>query len=160
MGEELVVKKEKLTIINRDTLKLSEEIQQQADGLEPMKKKIEIEEVLVNQRVIEAELISQECERDLLIARPKLKLAQDALDTLDSNDINIIKNMQKPPETVQLVMEAVCVLCQVPPLWIQEPGKKNKIQSYWEASKKFVTEKDFLKQLQNFDKDNIPEHVI
>jgi dynein heavy chain len=39
-------------------------------------------------------------------------------------------------------------------------GKNVKIPSYWEASKKFISEKDFLKQLINFDKDNIPDNVI
>lgn len=41
-----------------------------------------------------------ECEKDLSIAKPKLKQAMDALNTLDSNDINNIKVMLKPPETV------------------------------------------------------------
>lgn len=39
-------------------------------------------------------------------------------------------------------------------------GKSQKTPSYWEASKKFISEKDFLKQLINFDKDNIPDNVI
>jgi dynein heavy chain len=61
--------------------------------------------------VKEAEIMSIECERDLSIAKPKLKQAQEALNTLDSNDINNIRVMLKPPETVQLVMEAVCIIC-------------------------------------------------
>jgi dynein heavy chain len=50
--------------------------------------------------VKEAEVIKQECEKDLSVAKPKLKKAEDALNTLDSNDINSIKAMLKPPETV------------------------------------------------------------
>jgi dynein heavy chain len=41
--------------------------------MEPKKKKIEIEEEMVRQRVQEAEIISEDCERELSIAKPKLK---------------------------------------------------------------------------------------
>ncbi len=69
--------------------------------------------------------------------------------------------MLKPPETVQLVMEAVCVICQVPAMHIPNPkNPKERIWSYWEASKKFLSEKDFLQRLINFDKDNIDEKVM
>ena len=69
--------------------------------------------------------------------------------------------MLKPPETVRLVMEAVCVLCGVPAIPIPNPNNpKERIQSYWEASKKFLSEKDFLQRLINYDIDNIKEDVI
>lgn len=32
--------------------------------------------------------------------------------------------------------------------------------SYWEASKKFLSDKDFLPRLINFDKDNIKEDIM
>lgn len=71
--------------------------------------------------------------------------ATKALDTLDSNDINNVKSMLKPPNTVRLVMEAVCVICKVPPLPIPNPKyPKERILDYWEASKKFIVEKNFL----------------
>lgn len=69
--------------------------------------------------------------------------------------------MLKPPETVQLVMEAVCVLCGVPPIPIPNPkNPKERIQSYWEASKKFIVEKDFIQKLINYDKDNIKPEIM
>jgi dynein heavy chain, axonemal len=69
--------------------------------------------------------------------------------------------MLKPPNTVRLVMEAVCVLCKVPP--IPMPSAQNpkiKVPDYWEASKKFLGEKDFLLRLKNYDKDNIEAAVM
>ncbi len=41
--------------------------------MEPKKKKIEIEEEMVREKVKDAEIISQDCERELSIAKPKLK---------------------------------------------------------------------------------------
>jgi len=80
------------------------------------------------------------------------------LETLDPNDINNIKAMQKPPDTIKLVMEAVCILCKVPPLPI--PNQKERVMCYWEASKKFLTDKDFLLKLKNYDKDNIEPAIM
>jgi dynein heavy chain len=69
--------------------------------------------------------------------------------------------MLKPPPTVQLVMEAVCVICYVPPIPIPDPqNPKLRIQSYWEASKKFLSDKDFLKKLINYEKDAIPPELM
>lgn len=69
--------------------------------------------------------------------------------------------MLKPPETVQLVMEAVCVLNGIPPLPIPNPKyPKERIMSYWEASKKFLSDKHFLQILKEYNKDNIDESIM
>jgi dynein heavy chain len=58
-------------------------------------------------------------------------------------------------------MEAVCVLCGIPPIAIPNPkNPKERIQSYWEASKKFMSDKDFLHTLISYDKDNIREDIM
>ena len=64
--------------------------------------------------------------------------------------------MLKPPNTVKLVMEAICVLCKIPPVPIPNPKyPKERIMDYWEASRKFLADKNFLFYLKNYDKDNI-----
>lgn len=129
--------------------------------MEPKKLQVEEEEKMVNERVQEAELIKQDCEKDLSKAKPKLKQAEEALNTLDPNDINNIKAMLKPPETVQLVMEAICVMCSVPALAIPNPkNPKEKLMSYWEASKKFLSDKNFLRRLIEYDKENISPDIM
>lgn len=101
-------------------------------------------------------MIKEECEKDLSKAKPKLKQAEDALNTLDPSDINNIKAMLKPPDTVRLVMEAVCIMCNVPALSVPSAeNPKVKVLSYWEASKKFMSERNFLQKLIDYDKDNI-----
>lgn len=69
--------------------------------------------------------------------------------------------MLKPPETVQLVMEAICVICGIPAISIPNPkNPKERLMSYWEASKKFLSDKDFLQKLIHFDKENIKEDIM
>jgi dynein heavy chain, axonemal len=39
-------------------------------------------------------------------------------------------------------------------------GGKKKVPDYWEASKKFLGDKDFLNKLKNYDKDNIEAAIM
>ena len=53
--------------------------------------------------------------------------------------------MLKPPNTVRLVIEAICVLCRIPPLPVPNPNyPKERILDYWEAGRKFLADKNFL----------------
>jgi dynein heavy chain, axonemal len=122
MEIDLIEKAPLLKIMNEETAQLVLEIQAQALAMEPKKQQAMEEEAMVNERVQEAQHIKEDCEKDLSVAKPKLKQAEDALNTLDQNDINNIKAMLKPPETVRLVMEAVCVLCGVPAISIPNPN--------------------------------------
>ena len=136
MEEELREKAPKLMIFKEETEKLAEEIKTQVKAMEPIKTKVEIEEALVNERFKEAEQIQGECEKELSKAKPKLLLAEEALNKLDPNDINTLKAMKKPPDTVRLVMEAICVLKKQAPMSIPNPkNPKETIKSYWETSK-------------------------
>lgn len=58
----------------------------------------------------EADAIRAECDADLQEVMPILNAANAALNTLTSQDIQIVKSMKRPPAGVRLVMEAVCVL--------------------------------------------------
>jgi dynein heavy chain len=57
-----------------------------------------------------------------------------------------MKGFPKPPPLVQLTMEAVCILL----------GEKPD----WDTAKKVLSDKDFMRNLYDFDKDNIPEKTI
>jgi len=72
-------------------------------------------------------------------------------------DITIVKSMKNPPAGVKLVMSAVCVMRDVKPEKINDPsGKGEKILDYWGPSKKLLGDMNFLQNLQQYDKDNIP----
>lgn len=58
----------------------------------------------------EAEGIRAECDADLQEVMPILNAANDALNTLTPQDIQIVRSMKRPPAGVRLVMEAVCIL--------------------------------------------------
>lgn len=72
-------------------------------------------------------------------------------------DITIVKSMANPPAGVKLVMSAVCVMRDIKPEKINDPaGTGKKILDYWGPSKKLLGDMNFLNNLKEYDKDNIP----
>lgn len=97
--------------------------------------------------------------------------------------------MKNPPSGVKLVMAAVCVMKDIKPEKINDPagtGKKvNKliqqckltitysvtllttywhlylqVEDYWGPSKKLLGDMNFLRDLKEYDKDNIPVSIF
>nr|CCA18662.1 hypothetical protein ALNC14_048050 [Albugo laibachii Nc14] len=91
-------------------------------------------------------IIQADAQKDLDVAMPALNNAVKALDALSKNDITEVKSFAKPPEAVETVMSAVCILL-------------NEKQT-WESAKKVLSEGGFLDRLKSFDKDNIPPAAL
>ncbi|EKX45970.1 hypothetical protein GUITHDRAFT_94428 [Guillardia theta CCMP2712] len=100
------------------------------------------------------------CENDLAEALPALDAALQALKSLTKNDITEMKSMKNPPKGVKLVMEGVCIMLQIKPDKVMSEDGKTKIDDYWKPSQKLLGEPNFMQQLIEYDKDNIPPAVI
>ncbi|KAI0977659.1 hypothetical protein GJ496_008262 [Pomphorhynchus laevis] len=90
------------------------------------------------------------CAEDLEKVKPALLQAAAALETLNKENLSELKSFNSPPDMVRKVMECVIVLLA---------GKSGKVPEdrSWKAAKLTIDQvTDFLKTLQNFDKDNIP----
>ena len=58
-------------------------------------------------------------------------------------------------------MEAVCVMRDIKPDKINDPsGSGQKVLDYWGPSKKLLGDMKFLDNLKEYDKDNIPVHIM
>ena len=93
-----------------------------------------------------ANAIKTDCQKDLDAALPEYYNAIKSLDALDKKDIQEVKSYAKPPALVMTVMEAVCLLM----------GQKTD----WSDAKVLLNQSNFLQQLAEYDKDNIPEKKI
>ncbi|KAL0216159.1 hypothetical protein P9112_008343 [Eukaryota sp. TZLM1-RC] len=82
-----------------------------------IKNVVQEEESVVTQQAEEANAIADDAQRDLDEALPQLEQAIKALDALKTSDIYEIKAFIKPPQLVQTVMEAVCILMGSKPDW-------------------------------------------
>ncbi|KAL0232167.1 hypothetical protein PCE1_003163 [Barthelona sp. PCE] len=100
---------------------------------------------IVTEKTIECEAIRDDAAADLAEAEPIYKAALKALETLDSQQISVVRTFKRPPADVKLVMEAVCVLMGVEPTW--------------QNAQRQLADLNFLKNLQNYDKDSIPRRI-
>ncbi|KAK2185461.1 hypothetical protein NP493_233g02018 [Ridgeia piscesae] len=85
-------------------------------------------------------------QHDLDEALPALEEAMRALESLNKKDMTEIKSYGRPPALVEKVMEAVMILRGNEPTWSE--------------AKRQLGDGNFIKQLMNFDKDNISDRVL
>uniref|UniRef100_A0A8C3GPM7 Dynein axonemal heavy chain 17 n=1 Tax=Cairina moschata TaxID=8855 RepID=A0A8C3GPM7_CAIMO len=93
------------------------------------------------------------CETDLAKAEPALIAAQEALNTLNKNNLTELKSFGSPPQAVVNVTAAVMILTA--------PNGKIPKDKSWKAAKVMMGKVDtFLDALKKFDKEHIPEACL
>eukprot|EP00397_Hematodinium_sp_SG-2012_P000137 GEMP01000137.1.p1 GENE.GEMP01000137.1~~GEMP01000137.1.p1 ORF type:complete len:2966 (+),score=813.16 GEMP01000137.1:107-8899(+) len=119
------------------------------------------EEMMVKEMQENVRAINEECEMEFVIAMPALQQSLQALDTLTSSEINDLKALRNPPSGVKKVLEAVCLLKGVKPVRVKDESGVGVVTDYWGPSQKLLAEGTaFMKQLAQFDKDDIPPDVM
>ncbi len=86
--------------------------------------------------------MKDDCQRDLEVALPALRSAEDAVSKLNKEAITEVKSFRNPPEVVVLVMMAVCFL-------------KDQKQD-WDSALRMLSDTNFRASLINYPKDDIP----
>ncbi|XP_052396332.1 dynein axonemal heavy chain 12 [Carassius gibelio] len=161
MKKELVDLQPKLEQAKIDNNKIMKVIEVESVEVEAKSKLVRVDEETATLKANEAQALKNECESDLAEAIPALEAALSALDTLKPADVTIVKSMKNPPSGVKLVMAGVCVMKDIKPEKINDPaGTGQKILDYWGPSKKLLGDMNFLKDLKEYDKDNIPAQVM
>ncbi|XP_069580748.1 dynein axonemal heavy chain 12 [Brachyistius frenatus] len=161
MKKELVDLQPKLEQAKIDNNKMMQVIEVESVAVEAKSKVVRVDEEAATLKANEAEALKKECESDLAEAIPALEAALSALNTLKPSDVTIVKSMKNPPSGVKLVMSAVCVMKDIKPDKIVDPaGTGKKVFDYWGPSKKLLGDMNFLRDLKEYDKDNIPIPVM
>uniref|UniRef100_A0A671WWX8 Dynein axonemal heavy chain 12 n=1 Tax=Sparus aurata TaxID=8175 RepID=A0A671WWX8_SPAAU len=161
MKKELVDLQPKLEQAKIDNHKMMKVIEVESVEVEAKSKVVRVDEEAATIKANEAQALKNECESDLAEAIPALEAALSALNTLKPSDVTIVKSMKNPPSGVKLVMSAVCVMKDIKPDRIADPaGTGKKILDYWGPSKKLLGDMNFLRDLKEYDKDNIPAAVM
>ncbi|KAK2851543.1 hypothetical protein Q5P01_007819 [Channa striata] len=153
MKQELVDLQPKLEQSKIENFKIMKVIEVESVEAEEKSKVVRADEEVAAIKASEAQALKNECESDLAEAIPALEAALSALDTLKPSDITIVKSMKNPPSGVKLVMSAVCVMKDIKPDKITDPAGSGK-------SKKLLNDMNFLRDLKEYDKDNIPVSVM
>ncbi|XP_072866108.1 dynein axonemal heavy chain 12 isoform X6 [Chlorocebus sabaeus] len=161
MQMELVELQPKLEEAKIENANMMQVIEIESVQVEAKRQFVKLDEEVASGKAEEAQALKNECESDLAEAIPALEAALSALDTLKASDITIVKSMKNPPSGVKLVMAAVCVMKDIKPEKISDPsGTGGKILDYWGPSKKLLGDMNFLRDLKEYDKDNIPVTVM
>ncbi|XP_056405417.1 dynein axonemal heavy chain 9 [Hyla sarda] len=122
--------------------------------------KVEKEKAIADEEEKKVAVIAEEvgkkqkdCETDLAKAEPALVAAQEALNTLNKNNLTELKSFGSPPSAVTNVTAAVMVLTA--------PGGRVPKDRSWKAARVVMGKVDsFLDSLINFNKENIHENCI
>ncbi|XP_030585284.1 LOW QUALITY PROTEIN: dynein heavy chain 1, axonemal-like [Archocentrus centrarchus] len=161
MQEELETMRPLLEEATKDTKVTMETIKKDTVVAEETRKSVQEEEAKASEKAGFAATIAADAQRDLDEALPALDAALASLKSLNKNDVTEVRAMQRPPQGVRLVIEAVCIMKGIKPKKV--PGEKpgTKIDDYWEPGKGLLQDPGkFLESLFKYDKDNIPANVI
>ena len=160
MQAELIELQPKLVESTKETEQAMEIIAKETVEADKVKAVVEVDEKKASEEAAAVKAIKDECESDLAEAMPMLEAALKALDTLTKADITEVKNMKSPPSAVKLVMEAVCIIRGRKAARVKDANSGKMVDDFWETAKKMLMESNFLQQLREFDKDNIPASIV
>ncbi|CAO1367416.1 unnamed protein product [Diamesa hyperborea] len=159
MQIDLGAKQPQLIRLAEESRLMAQQIEKESLEAEIAAEQVKRDELIANKQAAESLALNAECEKDLAKAIPILEDAIQSLNTLKPTDITLVKSMKNPPETVKLVLAAVCVMKSVLPDKIADSTGK-KISDYWGPSKKLLGDMQFLQNLKEYDKDNIKVEIM
>ncbi|KRX00189.1 P-loop containing nucleoside triphosphate hydrolase [Pseudocohnilembus persalinus] len=141
------------TIETEEKLKL---VEKESSIAEQQKIKVQADEEDTATKAEKATKIQNQCKEALGEAEPKLLEAINALKTLKQTDLVEMKATQKPPSGIRMTFDAICIM-------LNQKGKKGEKGAieYWDDARHLLKDPaKFLKKLEDYPKDNIPENVI
>ncbi|MCJ8744212.1 hypothetical protein PDJAM_G00116030 [Pangasius djambal] len=122
---------------------------------------VQAEEAKASEKASVASAYAADAQSNLDKALPALDDALASLKSLNKNDVTEVRAMQRPPQGVKLVIEAVCILKGIKPKKVAGEKPGSKVDDYWEPGKGLLQDPGkFVESLLKFDKDNIPDSVI
>ena len=121
LQEELELLKPQLEEAVVESNTMMERITVDSAVAEETKSVVAKEEAGASAKAAECQTIKNDAQRDLDEALPALEEALASLKNLNKNDIVEVRAMQRPPEGVRMVIEAVCIMQSVKPKMV--PGK-------------------------------------
>ena len=147
MKELLKKKQPELVKAQKQTDELMLQIDSEQKDAAVIRENCQQEEAETAVKAAGAKAIQDECQSQVDQAMPAFHGALAALDSLQKDDITLLKTMGSPPDRVKLVLEAVLLLI----------GEKSLT---WDNAKKQLSKMDFMKTLKETDAEAIPDSII
>ncbi|KAH8073158.1 dynein light chain binding protein [Aureococcus anophagefferens] len=163
MQEELVALQPQLVTKGKEVDEMMIVIDQDKKAADEVKAKVLVEEEKANGIAERASAIAADAQKDLDEALPALDAAVQCLKELKKAHIDEVKALRNPPGGVRLTMEVACLYFEVAAIKKADPNQPGKkIEDFFEPAQKVLLSdaNRFLKMLQDYDKDHIPDKVI
>ncbi|KPJ06858.1 Dynein heavy chain 2, axonemal [Papilio machaon] len=146
MSEELAVAKVQVAEYTEQCVEYMGVINAQQRNADEQQRSVAARSKKTQEEEVQCKRLADAAMRDLASAMPALEEAVKALDALNKKDITEVKSYAKPPQKVEMVMEAVLILLQKEPTWAE--------------AKRQLGDQYFLDRLRDFDKDNISDKTL
>uniref|UniRef100_A0A8B9L8A4 Dynein, axonemal, heavy chain 1 n=1 Tax=Astyanax mexicanus TaxID=7994 RepID=A0A8B9L8A4_ASTMX len=153
MQEELETTRPLLEQAAKDTVVTMEKIKETRAAVQE-------EEAKATEKAKISGAIAADAQKDLDEALPALDAALTSLKSLNKNDVTEVRGMQRPPQGVKLVVEALCIMKGIPPKRVAGEKPGTKVDDYWEPGKGLLQDPGkFLESLFKFDKVRVYTHT-
>uniref|UniRef100_A0A8D3CSA0 Dynein heavy chain 5 axonemal n=1 Tax=Scophthalmus maximus TaxID=52904 RepID=A0A8D3CSA0_SCOMX len=160
LSQELVVKEQELAVASEKAEEVLKVVMAKATAAETVKQQVQKvkdkAQLIVN--VIEADKFVAESK--LEAAKPALKAAEDALQTIKPADIATVRKLQKPPHLIMRIMDSVVLLFQRKIDTVTADPERPCPRPSWPEAMKLMQNSSFLSMLLNFNKDTITEEMV
>jgi len=163
MQVNLIELQPKLKLAAEETEKKMKEVAEQKGQADILKEATSKEESIVQTFVNEAQIIKDDCQKDLDEAMPLLLASEEALKVLEDNkkDLDTVKKLGSPPNPIKYTMQALCYLLYPNPAEKKKNPETLKIEvDWWAASQKLMSDIYFIKKLIDFNSEEIEEKNI
>ncbi|XP_041988681.1 dynein axonemal heavy chain 2 isoform X2 [Aricia agestis] len=146
MSEELATAKVQVVEYTEQCVEYMNEINVQRRNTDEQQRSVAARTAKTLEEEAQCLKLAEAAKRDLASAMPALEEAIQALDALNKKDITEVKSYAKPPQKVEMVLEAVLILLKKEPTWAE--------------AKRQLGDQYFLDRLRDFDKDNIADKTL
>ncbi|PVD29059.1 hypothetical protein C0Q70_11656 [Pomacea canaliculata] len=161
LQEELATMRPLLAEAVKESIATMEQIAKDTTVAEETKAVVQKEEAAAATKARETQAIADDAQRDLNEALPALDAALASLKQLNKGDVVEVRALQRPPDGVRLVIEAVSIMKGIKPKKVAGDKPGQKVDDYWEPGKGMLQDPTkFLESLFKYDKDNIPDDTI
>ncbi|CAF1186132.1 unnamed protein product [Adineta steineri] len=153
LKEKLKVEEVEVTKKNTEADRLIKVVESETKKVTEQRESAAIEEKEVAEKKERVAERQAESDRDLQKALPALKAAEDALNTLNRNNLTELKSFATPPAAILKVTATIQIL-------LSPPNRVPRDRT-WRAAKSMIGDVGvFLNTLLNYDKNHIPESSL
>ena len=146
LADDISVKEPEMVKLATEIEQLNKRLTQERINLDKASKAFRRKEVAARKKSEETQELAEDAHKNLEAALPSLEAAMQALTSIDNAEFLELRQVKSPPEVIQQVMEAVCILLGV--------------KADWATAKQILLDPYFQQKMIDIEKENIPEQSV